>query len=198
MEENLFPGGGALAGQAEIEEERRLFYVAITRAMRAVTVSYSVSRMRNGQHENNPPSRFLKEIAPQYLDRPIESAEPSFGGQAFRSLLQRSAPRPESFNYGRSSTVRYEKHPSTPVSAPPAQPSIRRPGTPPPPEIDPDFVAVPMTELYEGERVEHNRFGPGKILEITGTVPELKARIVFDRYGEKLLLLKYAKLRPER
>ena len=55
-----------------------------------------------------------------------------------------------------------------------------------------------MTELYKGERIEHNRFGGGLILEISGTAPELKARIRFDDYGEKLLLLKYAKLRPER
>ncbi len=53
-----------------------------------------------------------------------------------------------------------------------------------------------MTELYEGERIEHNRFGAGLIKEITGTVPELKAVIDFDKYGTKVLLLKYAKLRP--
>ena len=64
--------------------------------------------------------------------------------------------------------------------------------------IDPNFVPVPMTELYEGERVEHNRFGAGIIKEITGTVPELKAVIDFDNYGSKVLLLKYAKLRPEK
>ena len=62
--------------------------------------------------------------------------------------------------------------------------------------IDPNFVPVPMTELYEGERVEHNRFGPGLIKEISGTYPELKAVIDFDNYGSKVLLLKYAKLRP--
>ena len=55
-----------------------------------------------------------------------------------------------------------------------------------------------MTELFVGERVEHNRFGPGIILEITGAAPEMKAKIRFDEYGEKLLLLKYAKLRPEK
>ena len=78
-----------------------------------------------------------------------------------------------------------------------AQP--QRPAMPAKPEIiDPDFVAVPMTELFVGERIEHNRFGGGLILDITGTAPEMKARIKFDDYGEKLLLLKYAKLRPEK
>lgn len=53
-----------------------------------------------------------------------------------------------------------------------------------------------MTELKEGQRIEHNRFGPGTILELSGRVPDMKARIRFDAYGEKLLLLKYAKIRP--
>ena len=61
---------------------------------------------------------------------------------------------------------------------------------------DANFVGVPMTELHEGQRIEHNRFGSGTILELSGTVPDMKARIRFDAFGEKLLLLKYAKIRP--
>jgi DNA helicase-2/ATP-dependent DNA helicase PcrA len=52
-----------------------------------------------------------------------------------------------------------------------------------------------MSSFHPGDRIEHNRFGVGKVLDITGTIPELKAKVVFDRYGEKLLLLKYAKIR---
>ena len=55
---------------------------------------------------------------------------------------------------------------------------------------------VPMTELTVGQRIEHNRFGPGTILELSGRAPEMKAKIRFDAHGEKLLLLKYAKIRP--
>jgi DNA helicase-2/ATP-dependent DNA helicase PcrA len=55
-----------------------------------------------------------------------------------------------------------------------------------------------MTELYVGERIEHNRFGAGEILEISGSAPEMKAKVKFDEYGLKLLLLKYAKMRPEK
>ena len=66
------------------------------------------------------------------------------------------------------------------------------------PAVDPDFVPLPMTEFRQGQRIEHNRFGPGEILEITGKVPELKARVRFDALGEKLLLLKYAKMRLEK
>ena len=61
---------------------------------------------------------------------------------------------------------------------------------------DANFVGVPMTELREGQRIEHNRFGPGTILELSGRAPEMKAKIRFDAHGEKLLLLKYAKIRP--
>ena len=71
MEENLFPSGGWLLTPQDLEEERRLFYVAITRAKRVVTVSFAQTRMRNGKHESNSPSRFLREIAPQYLDHPL-------------------------------------------------------------------------------------------------------------------------------
>ena len=64
------------------------------------------------------------------------------------------------------------------------------------PYADLDFEGVPMTLLKVGERVEHNRFGAGTILTLSGTAPDMKAQIRFDEYGEKLLLLKYAKLRP--
>lgn len=67
---------------------------------------------------------------------------------------------------------------------------------PAPRRDDPDFVPVSPAELHVGQRVEHNRFGEGRIIEMTGKYPDLKARIEFDGYGEKLLLLKYAKLRP--
>ena len=64
-----------------------------------------------------------------------------------------------------------------------------------PPVIDPDFVPEPMTSFKVGDRIEHNRFGAGQILEISGNVPDLKAKVRFEQYGEKLLLLKFAKIR---
>ena len=79
MEENLFPSGGWTISARDLEEERRLFYVAITRAKKAVVLTYADTRMRNGRHENNSPSRFLTEIAPQYVENPIRT-ERSLGG----------------------------------------------------------------------------------------------------------------------
>ena len=193
MEENLFPSQSMLLSQKDIEEERRLFYVAITRAGKAVSLSYAGTRMRNGRHESNSPSRFLREIDSQYLDRPLEddsfgvSSAFGSGGGFGRSGFAQSYARPPN----PSSESRRPEPARSPISPVPAQ---SKPAYTP----DPDFVPLPMTEFRVGQRIEHNRFGPGEILDITGTVPELKARVRFDTLGEKLLLLKYAKMRLEK
>ncbi|MCF0175766.1 MAG: UvrD-helicase domain-containing protein [Bacteroidales bacterium] len=81
LEENLFPSGGWLASLADIEEERRLFYVAITRAQKAVELSFAENRMRNGKTEQNEPSRFVREIDPKYIENPLSDARAgSFSG----------------------------------------------------------------------------------------------------------------------
>ena len=186
MEENLFPSGGWMISPSDLEEERRLFYVAITRAKRVVTLSCAQTRMRNGKHESNSPSRFLREIAPQYLDHPLRREEPE-------------EPRVQDFS---DEGVRWRKPSFTPKpSVPPKTSFTPRPAAPvtpvatKPPVIDPDFVPDPMSSFRVGDRIEHNRFGAGKVLEISGQIPELKAKILFDKYGEKLLLLKFAKIR---
>ena len=183
MEENLFPSGGWMLSPQDLEEERRLFYVAITRAMKAVTLTFADTRMRNGKHESNSPSRFLRELAPQYLDHPLRRedflqrtpAEESYGG-GFR-WQQRPAPRRE---------------PPQRETPPPTRSEVE--ARPKPPVIA-DFEPDPMSSFKAGDRIEHNRFGKGVVLEVSGQVPDLKAKIRFDAYGEKLLLLKFAKLR---
>ena len=75
MEENLFPSVSMLSAKTEVEEERRLFYVAMTRAKKAVRLSFAGTRMRNGKHESNAPSRFIKEIDPRYIENPLEDAD---------------------------------------------------------------------------------------------------------------------------
>ena len=259
LEENLFPSGSMLLSRQDIEEERRLFYVAVTRAKTAVALSFANTRMRNGKHESNAPSRFIREIDPEYLENPLDPSEFDAPGISFESRFGQKFSSHSS--YGQSSPVRYERNSGSgaggfrfgsgggSTSAPgndrgerhgyganarttasgncatlgnirggtnaigvggAGQHEVRSgvsgssstrvtaamPGKPQ--IIDPDFVPVPMEELYVGERIEHNRFGGGVILDITGNAPELKARVKFDEYGEKLLLLKYAKLRPEK
>ena len=179
MEENLFPSVGAMS-ESDVEEERRLFYVAMTRAEKVVSVSYAQSRFKWGQHTSNPPSRFLKEIDPRYLDHPIKEEKPvtSFGrfgdddDDFLPSWSQRSKPRqPER------------------VVVPP--PRMSRPVR----EADPSFVASPVSSLKVGQRVEHDRFGFGRIVSMEGEFPNTKAVVDFEQGGEKTLLLKYAKLR---
>ncbi|MBO4670646.1 MAG: UvrD-helicase domain-containing protein [Bacteroidales bacterium] len=185
LEDNLFPSQNMLLSINDIEEERRLFYVAVTRAGKVVTLSYAGTRMRNGRHESNAPSRFLREINPRYLDRPIDPSDTDLHFGSPRGSLTRTG-------FAQSA------HPSQRSWAPRTAAPIRRESPAPTAAIDPDFIPLPMTEFKVGMRIEHNRFGFGEILEITGKVPELKARVRFDTLGEKLLLLKYAKMRPEK
>ena len=232
LEDNLFPSQSMLLSQKDIEEERRLFYVAVTRAGKSVTLSFAGTRMRNGKHESNSPSRFLKEIDSHYMETPLDEEDFSndglrhewggFGSRWAGGRLDRFGNGGGSYRDGsdsRGSTHRpagrFGASPLIPPTASQRVPPVHaatgghaagRPagaasvgsasGRPLPP-ADPDFIPSPMTDFRAGQRIEHNRFGFGEILEITGKVPELKARVRFDEFGEKLLLLKYAKMRPE-
>jgi DNA helicase-2/ATP-dependent DNA helicase PcrA len=204
MEENIFPSGGFLAAEHEIEEERRLFYVAMTRAKTALTLSFAETRMRNGKHESNSPSRFVREVDPKYIQNPLAvkdyddddndgwGSKPSFGGGWKKPMsTQRSIN-----SYGQSSRPVVQRRESTPARSPmpvkvsmPVRPTV----TSHVPSAD--FTPTPVLQLKAGQRIEHNRFGYGRIVEISGAVTELKAKIMFDNHGEKILLLKYAKIR---
>ncbi len=191
MEENLFPSGGWSLTEKELEEERRLFYVAITRAMKTVTLFFAQTRMRNGKHESNSPSRFLREIAPQYLQNPLRKddfmpAEDDFQGFRFGSRGGKETP-------ARSLQVRKPAAPPAPSRPVTRESLLNRPL--PPKVPDSEFTPDPMSSFREGDRIEHNRFGAGTVLKITGEIPELKAEILFEKYGKKLLLLKFAKIR---
>ena len=199
MEENIFPSGGFMASESEIEEERRLFYVAMTRAKKVLQLSFASSRLRNGKTESNSPSRFVKEIDVQYIANPLvadheDDDEPKRG---FGGWGQRTSAKPKfgggGYSYGNSGPVRTER-PSQPVRKTEPTP-VRRPQVVVKRASDAEFEPTPILQLKAGQRVEHNRFGFGNILEITGTIPDLKAKIAFDDHGEKILLLKYAKIR---
>ena len=207
MEENIFPSGGFLASESEIEEERRLFYVAMTRAKKVVKFSFASTRMRNGKHESNSPSRFIREVDPKYIANPLTTEDHSedrdedaaFGwGRRFSDGRSRFGGN----TYGRSGAVRVER-PSRPAEQSARHESARRPGPVPvrrPQPVssrvpDADFVPTPILQLKAGQRIEHNRFGYGNIVEISGNPADLKAKIRFDDHGEKILILKYAKIR---
>ena len=221
MEENLFPSGGWMLTEPELEEERRLFYVALTRAKTAVALTFAQTRMRNGKHESNAPSRFLREIAPQYLQNPLRKEDfqversmddddhPGFRFGRFGGGREISPRAPLGRNDKGGAVARNDRGPAfgqndrmasrganSPVGTP--RPTTREAllNRPLPPKVpDAEFTPDPMSSFHVGDRIEHNRFGVGKVLNITGEVPDIKANIVFEKFGEKILLLKYAKIR---
>ena len=195
MEENLFPSGGFMASESEIEEERRLFYVAMTRAKKAVQFSFASTRMRNGKTESNSPSRFVREVDPQYIANPLSTEIQEDGASDGNESGFRFGKRGWNNNsYGRSGAVRVEKKEVSPKQASPAV--IRRPQPVVAKRVpDSEFEPTPILQLRAGQRIEHNRFGFGQIVEISGSASDLKARISFDEHGEKILILKYAKIR---
>ena len=193
MEENLFPSGGFLASESDIEEERRLFYVAVTRAKKAVQLSFATTRMRNGKHESNAPSRFIREIDRQYILNPLgadddaEDRTGHFAGPVHRYPQMRQPQRQEPQSRQRPMEPQVQRSGVT---------LFRKPAAAVPKRVsDENFEPTPVLQLKAGQRIEHNRFGYGRIESITGGPSDLKAKIVFDDYGEKILLLKYAKIR---
>ena len=206
MEENLFPSGGWLAPENEIEEERRLFYVAVTRAEKRVSMSFAKTRMRHGKSESNAPSRFLYEIDSQYILNPISKDEEEegglgggissgvsgFGGRFSSERVSSGRFSSGGVSGGRNGHGRPQQAPSQ-AANPARRPegiASSRPLTP-----SADFVPSPVSDLRAGQRIEHNRFGAGTIKQLSGTAPDVKAVISFDNFGEKILLLKYAKVR---
>ncbi len=205
MEENLFPSGGFLASESEIEEERRLFYVAMTRAMKAVWLSFATTRMRNGKHESNSPSRFLREIDSRYIQNPLgeTSYEPDRESRGAAGNFYRNSGNEAGYGGGRSGRIPDNAAVRKPVMSQ-SRPETKTSGVTPfrqpsrivrPAADNYDFQPSPVNLLAAGQRVEHNRFGQGTIKDIFGDATGRKAKIDFDNYGEKTLMLNYAKIR---
>ena len=192
LEENLFPSGGPSGTpEKEIEEERRLFYVAVTRAENAVRLSFSRARFRWGNYENNLPSRFIREIDSQYILNPLDEDTPTHTTAGFGGIGWTGFPRTER---------RTIPNPYTPTrsSSTSPSPAPQRPQFTPSTSLRPkneNFVADAPTRMREGMRVEHERFGMGKIITLSGNAGDLKAIVDFDDHGRKTLLLKFAKMR---
>ncbi|MDR0729748.1 MAG: ATP-binding domain-containing protein, partial [Prevotellaceae bacterium] len=171
MEERLFPSEYS-QGEEDIEEERRLFYVAITRAKSKATVSFAATRYRYGKINACAPSRFLQEIAPTYLERPILTSgnEP----QNTSEYNHRFAPSFEHNPVGNAGTTAAKPFPQT----------VRR-----------NFAPDRPDSLSKGMTIEHERFGIGVIVSIEGVMPHTKAIVDFENAGRRTLLLQYAKVR---
>lgn len=198
MEENIFPSGGMYASPSDIEEERRLFYVALTRAKKAVDISFAATRMRNGKHEENNPSRFIHEIDRRYIANPLSDTD---GSSSLRFGFSTPATSYKSvYNSTGIQTARTNAPQRLrPVASSSPKPTLATRTSAPTP-LTPQgsgepFIPMSIMDIREGQRVEHNKFGLGTVVQLSGKIPNLKAKINFDNFGEKLLLLNYAKLR---
>jgi DNA helicase-2/ATP-dependent DNA helicase PcrA len=185
LEETLFPSAMSINTREELEEERRLFYVAITRAKTKLHLSYANARYRFGQLQQNEPSRFLEEIDENYLDK-------SYAGSPSRnnnnSWNQSSAYDRMRRGFGGGNTERQAPAKSI-INIPPARPQTK--------EHVPseNFVASDTSQLQVGQKVEHQKFGFGQVMKMEGASHNPIATILFDANGEKKIMLNYAKLR---
>ena len=174
VEENLFPSQLSLNTRSELEEERRLFYVALTRAKTKATLSYAVSRYKWGNFVSCEPSRFIEELDEQYLDLSLTGAvkknnlslNNTWSNSNQKTLSKISAKR----NLKKISSIESSN-------------------------IEPSNVKPTISnEIKIGVEVKHDRFGKGKVIDLSGESPNIKATVFFPSSGQKQLLLKFAKL----
>ncbi|MGM0478603.1 MAG: ATP-dependent helicase [Bacteroidota bacterium] len=177
LEENLFPSQLSLSSRTELEEERRLFYVAMTRAEESCTLSYVVSRYRWGQLVTAEPSRFIDEVDPVFVNHEQDTRGQS-GGKSLSGHKRPSTDRSPGFGMmGRpKGSLKPLKETSGSGKATPTS----KGGT--------------TEELKVGYNVVHSRFGKGKVTALQGSAPDQKATVFFPRVGQKKLILKFAKL----
>ena len=166
MEEQIFPSFLA-SSRAELEEERRLFYVAVTRAEKQVTLSYAQTRFNNGQRMGGEISRFVEEIDPEYLEMPASRRAASTATTLPRAF----------FNAGK---------PNQATPKPQATPNPRAAAVPNSP--------AQIGAIMPGMKVHHDKFGSGKVLQVEGNGDSRKAIVFFEGIGQKQLMLKFAKL----
>ena len=201
VEENLLPSDMSFDEPSGIEEERRLFYVAITRAEQNCFLSYATSRFRNGKSEACRPSRFLKDIDPRFIQKvngtaPVADYSRNGGGSFFGATS--STPvfetrrtfspttRPATTSYPTEEAAR----PRTPMDLHnPRKVAMRQTA------LDtPASLTYGGKEIVQGTRIVHDRFGQGTVKELSGRDGDARIVVTFDTMGDKTLLLKFVKL----
>lgn len=171
LEEDLFPSQMMLSSRADLEEERRLFYVAITRAQKRLFFSYALTRYRFGRLKNCEPSRFLDDVDMNYI-----KLSTRHGGVE-------SVPPPSQYAKNLVNGIK-----KTISSAPPPKRTIAY-------QVPNDFIPSDTSGLQTGMKVEHPKFGFGTVVNMDLSGADRKAKINFNEVGEKTLLLSFAKLR---
>ena len=185
-EEELFPSQMSTGNPKDLEEERRLFYVALTRAEKTAMISYAVLRYKWGIQNSCSPSRFIKEIDSKYLDLPpdfypvstqeTQLEKEKFVPEAYRKAMERRS-TPQSVQMGGRRLTMVNQASTGASNQPPR-----------------DFTPSDPSQVRVGIRVEHPRFGIGKVIALEGADVNIKATVDFP-IGKKQLLLKFAKLR---
>jgi DNA helicase-2/ATP-dependent DNA helicase PcrA len=188
LEENLFPSQLSISSRSDLEEERRLFYVAITRAEKQAILSFATMRYRFGNITYCEPSRFINEIDDKYLDYPKENIQKKFSDDSFggyrtnylknnqldeNALTTNEKTKVITFNPSNKKLIKINSNLSTSSSI-----------------LDTKL----NKNLIAGDWVLHDKFGKGQISVLEGNWPETKANIIFENVGQKSLLLKFARL----
>ena len=198
LEEMLFPNVMSINTREELEEERRLFYVVITRAKKKLWITYANSRYRFGSLVQNEPSRFIGEIPETHLDKSyagggIKNQGIGFGGgSAFERMRGGFGS-----NTAQDAERRYGPPPSKkqPASAPTYLPPKGMPAKVVEHKPTEDFVASDTSNLQAGQKVEHQKFGFGEVIKMEGAAHNPIATVKFELNGEKKIMLNYARLR---
>lgn len=180
LEENLFPGIQTLSTREDLEEERRLFYVALTRAEKKLILSYAESRYRWGNMTLSEPSRFIEEIDQSLIEKTRKAS--------FRGATIKEERNYNPFNKSKSSwtSTINDSHSGTKATSPAQQ---RQPVA-----HNVNMSTADASEIMAGQRVFHQKFGAGTVITVEGAGPNKKASVDFDESGNKMLMLKFAKL----
>lgn len=186
LEENLFPSSMAGDSPRAMEEERRLFYVAITRAEDHCFLSFAKSRFRYGKMEFANPSRFLRDIDPSFLKLPTDSVSSRHIDESPSRFRREQNDRPARslFNTEREAPKTTFTKVTVPRNLTKMENAQPKPAS-----------GGPITDLQSGQHIEHERFGIGEVLKVEGSGENLKATVKFRNAGEKQLLLKFARFK---
>ena len=187
MEEDLFPSAMSMNTRAELEEERRLFYVALTRAEKQAVLTYTINRYRWGKLIDAEPSRFIEEIDEQYLDNQVVDFRRNFSPYLDTSLFGE-------VDHSKLRTVK-PKAGIPPSIGKPTEKQLQKLRKIKPSSVQPAAESATLyADLSVGVKVNHERFGTGVVQSIEGIGVNKKAEIQFESGGIKKLLLKFAKL----
>ena len=202
LEENLFPSGMVGDSPRALEEERRLFYVAITRAEEHCYLSFAKTRFRYGKMEFGSPSRFLRDIDVHYLQLPHEagvSRSVDEGAGRFRREIEGGFTRsasPSRASFGSNSSEQRAR-PKAQIIAPSVPRNLKKVSAVSGSSSAQSAAsnAASVTGVRAGQMIEHERFGLGEVMKVEGTGDNAKATIHFKNAGDKQLLLRFARFK---